>query len=251
MKAAVLAGGATGRLAPATEATCKALVPLAGRPMVRYVVDALEAAERIDEVTVVAGPQGPLPAEAVGCARQTTAASEAFSDTVAAAARSGGDGPILLATADIPLLTPQAVDDTAQFALDSGADLTYTMADVEQVAAAFPGTRRTSVRLREGRFTGGNLVVADSDALLHSLAAIEAAFARRKSIVGLTLLLGPLFLVGLALGQLTVAAAARRGSEILGCSVSVHLTPHPEVAFDVDKPSDLAAAEAAIDRRPH
>jgi GTP:adenosylcobinamide-phosphate guanylyltransferase len=251
MKAAVLAGGAIGRLAPAAEATCKALVPLAGRPMVRYVVEALEAAERISEVTVVGGPRGPFPAEAVGRAKQATAASEAFSDTVAAAARSGGNGPILLATADIPLLTPQAVDETAQFALDSGADLTYTMADVEQVAAAFPGTRRTSVRLREGRFTGGNVVVAGSDTLLHALPAIQAAFARRKSIIGLTLLLGPLFLVRLALGQLTVAAAARRGSEILDCSVSVHLSTHPEVAFDVDKLSDLAAAEAAINSRTH
>ncbi len=249
MKAVVLAGGATGRLGPAAEATCKALVPLAGRPMVRYVVEALEAAERVGEVIVVVGPRGPLPADAVGRARQTTAAGEAFSDTVAAAARHGGNGPILLATADIPLLTPQAVDDAAQFALDSGADLTYTMADVEEVAAAFPGTRRTSVRLREGRFTGGNLVVADRDTLLHSLAAIQAAFARRKSIIGLTLLLGPLFLVRLALGRLTVEAAARRGSEILGCSVSVHLTTYPEVAFDVDKPSDLAAAEAVIGRR--
>jgi GTP:adenosylcobinamide-phosphate guanylyltransferase len=214
--------------------------------MVRYVVDALRAAEHVGDVTVICGPGGPLPPDAVDGVRQTTAASKAFSDTVAAAARSGGNGPVLLVTADVPLLTPQAVDQTARFALDRGADLTYTMAEAEQVAAAFPETKRTSVRLREGRFTGGNLVVADRDSLLHSLAVIQAAFARRKSIIGLALLLGPVFVVRLALGRLTIEAVARRGSEVLGCSIAVHLTKHPEVAFDVDKPSDLAAAEAAM-----
>lgn len=246
MKAAVLAAGATGTLAPAAEATYKALVPVAQRPMVGYVVDALQAAEQVDEVFVVAGPQGPLPTEAIGGVRQTNAAGEAFSDSVAAAARSAGNGILLLATADIPLLTPGAVDDTAKFALDSGADLTYTMAEADKVAAAFPGTRRTAVRLREGRFTGGNLVVAASDSLLQALETIQAAFGRRKNVIGLAMLLGPTFIARLALGLLTVEAVAARGSEILRCKAAVHLTSHPEVAFDVDKPSDLEAAEAAI-----
>ncbi len=249
MKAAVLAGGPAGRLAPAAEATYKALVPVADRPMVGYVVEALRAAQQVGEVVVVSGPQGPLPASAVGNARQASAASPSFGDTVAAAARAAGNGLLVLATADIPLLTPQAVDDTVGFALDSGADLTYTISDVQGVLAAFPGTTRTSARLQEGRFTGGNLVVARADSLLQGVAAIQNAFGRRKSVVGLALLLGPLFVLRLALGRLTVEAAAARGSEILGCSVAVHLSRYPEVAFDVDKPSDLAAAEAALSKR--
>jgi molybdopterin-guanine dinucleotide biosynthesis protein A len=249
LKAAVLAGGLAGKLVPTAEATYKALVPVADRPMVGYVVEALGAAQQIGEVIVVSGPQGLLPASAIGDARQATAASTTFGDTVAAAARAAGNGLLLLATADIPLLTPEAADDTVAFALDSGADLTYTIADVEGVLAAFPGTTRTSVRLQEGRFTGGNLVVAQADSLLQGMAAIQNAFGRRKSILGLALLLGPLFVLRLALGRLTVEAAAARGSEILGCSVAVHLSRYPEVAFDVDKPSDLAAAEAALNKR--
>lgn len=249
MKAAVLAGGKAGALTPALPTAYKALVPIAGRPMVQYVVEALQAAECVDEVVVICGPQGLLPPEAVGGVKQVSAASGAFSDTVAAAARIAENSRVLLATADTPLLTPGAADDTVRFGLDSEADLTYTMADAARVAAAFPGSKRTTVRLREGRFTGGNMVVAASDTLLLALKTIESAFARRKSIIGLALLLGPVFLVRLALGLLNVEAAAARGSEILGCKIAVHLTPYPEIAFDVDKPSDLIAAERAIQRR--
>ncbi len=249
MKAAVLAGGKAGALMPADPTAYKALVPIAGRPMVQYVVEALQAAECVDEVVVICGPRSLLPPEAVGGAKQVSATSEAFSDTVAAAARTAENSRVLLATADTPLLTPEGADDTVRFGLDSEADLTYTMADAAQVAAAFPGSKRTTVRLREGRFTGGNMVVAASETLLLALKTIESAFTRRKSIIGLALLLGPVFLVRLALGQLTVEAAAARGSEILGCKIAVHLTPHPEIAFDVDKPSDLRTAERAIDVR--
>jgi len=243
---AVLAAGNGGDVAASAGVQAKALVPVAGRPLVSYVVEALRGAESVEEVVVIRGPQAALPGEALAGAGQSAAAGERFADTIAAAAEAAGDRHVCLATADLPALTPEAVEATARFALDSGADLTYTINEIDAVAAAFPGTRRTTVRLREGRFTGGNLAVARPDALLRSLARIESAFGRRKSIVGLTLLLGPRFLLGLALGRLSVADAAARGEAILGCRIAVHVSPYPEIGFDVDKPCDLELAERLL-----
>jgi CTP:molybdopterin cytidylyltransferase MocA len=217
--------------------------------MVQYVVEALREARTVEETFIVAGPGERLPAAAVASAEQVRAAGESFADTIAAAARHVGQGLLVVATADLPLLTAAAVDDAAQAALDSGADLTYTVAEVGSVLAAFPGNRRTSVRLREGRFTGGNLVVASASALLHSVETIQAAFGRRKSVVGLALLLGPMFIARLALGLLTFEGVAARAAQLLDCRVAVHVTPYPEIAFDVDKPSDLQAAKAALAAR--
>jgi GTP:adenosylcobinamide-phosphate guanylyltransferase len=246
---AVLAGGGRSDFAAAHGVETKALIRVAGRPLVTYVVEALQAAKSIDEVVVVCSPGGLLPDEAVLAARQITASGEGFEDSVAAAARASSASHVCLVTADLPALTGEAVDATAKFALDSDADLTYTISEIGKVAEAFPGTVRTTVRLREGEFTGGNFIVARPEALLGALATIGSAFGRRKSIVGLTLLLGPMFLLRLVLGRLSVADAAARGEQILGCRVAVHESPYPEIGFDVDKPSDLELAEALLSRR--
>jgi GTP:adenosylcobinamide-phosphate guanylyltransferase len=243
---AILAAGKGGDLADSVGVSAKALVPVAGRPLVTYVVEALQNAQTLDDVVVIHGPDAPLPEEAVLGARQVMAAGDSFSDTITAAVEAADEGLVCLVTADLPALTPESVDATVKFALDSGADLTYTMADVGAVAEAFPGTVRTVVSLREGRFTGGNLAVARREALLNGLARIESAFGRRKSIVGLTLLLGPMFLLRLLVGRLSVADAAARGGAILGCRVAVYASPHPEIGFDVDKPSDLELAERLL-----
>lgn len=241
-----MAAGQGGELAASAGVDSRALVPVGGRPLVTRVVEALQGAESLERVVVVHAPGRPLPEQAVLGAPQVGAAGERFSDTIAAAAREGGDGFVCLVTADLPLLTPAAVDESVKFALDSGADLTYTIAEAGMVAEAFPGTVRTIVRLREGRFTGGNLVVARAASLLTGLERIETAFGRRKSIVGLTMLLGPMFLLRVAFGRLSVADAAARGAQIMGCRVAVHATRYPAVGFDVDKPSDLEVAERLL-----
>lgn len=246
MIAAVLAGGQGGDLALAAGVEVKALIPVAGRPLVSRVVEALQGAQQIDEVVVICSPGRPLPDAAVLGARQVPAAGAEFSDSLRAAAQEAGDGYVCLVTADLPALTPAAVDAVVKFALDSGADLTYTIVEAGVVSEAFPGTVRTTVRLREGRFTGGNVAVARAEVLLRSLARIESAFGRRKSIVGLTLLLGPMFLLRLAFGRPSVADAAARGEAILGCRVAVYASPHPEIGFDVDKPCDLELAERLL-----
>jgi len=247
VKAAVLAASRGGDLAEAVGVPSKALVPVAGRPLISYVIDTLERAETIDEIVVVASPQELLPQEAVCSARQVHAAGETFSDSVSTAARLEGEGPMVMVTCDVPLLTPEAVDATVKFALDSGAELTYTMHDVDACEGRYPGTKRTAVRLREGRFTGGNIVVATRTAFLRVVPTLDIVFGRRKSVLGLAMVLGPAVLMRLALGALSVENVVARASRILECKVAVYDSPFTEIAFDVDKPSDLDAACAALE----
>jgi len=246
LKAVVLAAGVGGDLADSMGVPAKALVPINGIPMARYVVAALDACQTISETVLITSPRAKLPDDATGGAKQIHAAGEKFSDTIAAAARIDGDGPIVIVTADLPCLTPESVDATANFALDSGAHFTYTMADADMCESSYPGTKRTAVRLREGRFTGGNIVVARRDILLHCLELLNSLFGNRKNVLRLAMMLGPGVLIRLALGTLSVEQAAARGSKILGGEVAVHASQYAEIAFDVDKPSDLEAAKVAL-----
>ncbi len=246
VKAVVMAAGAGGEFADSMGVPAKALVPIDGVPMVRYVVEALAACQTVSETVLVTSPRAKLPDDATGGVKQVHAAGEKFSDTIAAAARIEGDGQIAIITADLPCLTPESVDATVNFALDSGADFTYTIADADMCESSYPGTKRTSIRLCEGRFTGGNIAVARRSTLLQCQELLNSLFGNRKNVPRLAMMLGAGVLIRIALGTLTLEQAAARASKILGGEVAVHASQHAEIAFDVDKPSDLEAAKVAF-----
>src|SRR5215210_7870179 len=53
MKALILAAGYATRLRPLTERVAKPLLPLAGRPMIDYIVDHIREVDEVDELHVV------------------------------------------------------------------------------------------------------------------------------------------------------------------------------------------------------
>lgn len=153
---------------------------------------------------------------------------------------------LLVVTADLPFLAAAHVDRFLA-AVPGDADLAYPVVSVEACSARFPGIARTGVRLREGKFTGGNIFFARRVALEGALKWIEAAYAARKSPVQLAAMLGPAALARLAAsrlapGLLTLGWAEALASQKLGCSVRAVACPDPEVATDVDSAAHFAAA---------
>ena len=57
MKALILAGGYATRLYPLTKDRPKGLLPIAGRPMIEYILRRIESVEEIDEIYVVTNEQ--------------------------------------------------------------------------------------------------------------------------------------------------------------------------------------------------
>jgi hypothetical protein len=56
-------------------------------------------------------------------------------------------------------------------------------------------------------------------------------------------------LLAYGLGLLTLEAAMRRVSRVLGCEARAVALPFAEAAIDVDKPADLALVETILARR--
>ena len=65
--------------------------------------------------------------------------------------------PVLITTADHPLLTPATLDAFCERAAAINADATFGLVPAQLVRAAFPGVRRTAFRFRDGGFCGCNL----------------------------------------------------------------------------------------------
>jgi len=253
--AAILAGGAgDDEVAAAAGATCKALVDVGGRPLIDRVARALQGARLVGEIVAVEGPGGELSAGwADPMVPVVRASGRGFLDTVMAAAEALPDAErILLATVDIPMVTPEALDAFAASCLAGQAELSYCIVSADEMERDFPGRGKTVVRLREGRFTGGSVVCVSRRFVVEQGEAIARTFDRRKSKLALAGMFGWGFVVRLALGLLSVADLERRGSQMLGCSLRAVPMSHSGLAFDVDDAGDLELARKFIrDREGH
>ena len=251
LTAAVIAGGdPQGKLEQALGVTSKALLPVAGRTMLARVVEAVRQADGVSQVLVVSRRDAPLPPGDWGEVVELPAEHPGFANALLCSAEHVGPGQtLLISTADLPLLTTGAVNSLLAFGREANVGLVYSVADADESLRAFPGSHRTVVRLRDGRFTGGNVVLIRSDVALRQRDLIDAAFGRRKSVVGLARLLGPLFVLRLALGLLDTQQLAQRAGDMLQCTAAVWKSPYPEIGFDVDRPGDLDAAAAALAAR--
>jgi GTP:adenosylcobinamide-phosphate guanylyltransferase len=152
-------GGRLDPLAAKAGVTHKCLVPIGGRPLLTHVLDALARVEGVAAVriSVEAGAEEKLRpiAAASGLAAAFVAAADNIADSVYAAAE-GGQGPVVITTADNVLLTPAAVRQVMDRLAD-GDDVVVAIARKEDVLAAHPQGQRRFYRLRDGEFSNCNL----------------------------------------------------------------------------------------------
>ncbi len=241
--AVVLAGGGPDDpLAQAAGVSAKALVPVAGRPLAAHVLTALRDSDAVAR-TILVGPESPA---FEGLSDVTIQGGRLFSDSVAlglgAALALGGHSRILLCTADLPWLTGAAID---RFVAAGGADLNYPVIPAEAAMAAFPEQKRTFVKLRQGRFTGGNLALLNARIVPDVLLLADRFFRARKNPLALSALFGIETVLALLRGRADITRLEERLSALLGASVQAVITPDASLGADLDRPDQLTGALAS------
>jgi len=98
---------------------------------------------------------------------------------------------LLLSTADLPFLTGEAVADFLRRAeAVQPAQFAYPIVEATRCQERFPQMKRTTLRIAEGTFTGGNLALLDPAFLRDSESVIRTAYGRRKDVSALAQMLG-------------------------------------------------------------
>lgn len=232
----------------------KALVRVGGEPMLSRVARTLLDCPEVTRVVVLAQDTEALLA-APGCEwlvsepRVASAASGGgiASSVAAVAGTSAAPWPVLVTTADHPLLTPLMV---AAFLTGAGdADVAFGVVERRVVLAAYPDNRRTWLRFRGGAWSGANLFMLRGQAAAPALALWSGVEKDRKSGWRLIGQLGPGLLAGAALRLLSLDDAVARLGHQLGLVARAVPLAFAEAAIDVDKPSDHALAEAILKAR--
>ena len=249
--AVVLAGSRPGRDAFAEQygTDLKALIPIAGEPMVRRPVRALLESDGVEKVLVVSQSTERIAAvlpEDLRIEHQESAGTIAETIEQIVLKRTT-DFPLLVTTADHALLDPAMI---AEFMAEAkGADLAIGVVERRPLLARLPQTKRTWLAFRGGAYSGANLFALGS---IKSLAAIEqwrAVEQDRKKGWRVLSALGPALLLGAVLRLRTLDQSVAAMGRKLGMTARAVVLSDPLAGVDVDKPVDHAIVEAILGGR--
>lgn len=241
----VLAGGDAAAVDPSFSGP-KSLINIAGRPMISYVLDALAGCPALGEL-VLALPEGAKtqPFEALGgrVLEGTTGVVDAIAKAIDLV---GDNGYMLIVSSDTPMIHSLAINDFLDSCRQEEAQVYYSIISQETTEAAFPDTRRTYMRLKDGVFTGGNVHLAEKATFLRNITQGNQLFNLRKNPLSIISLLGIGFVLKYITGRLDIETLEDKAQKLLNANVKAIVTRYPELGVDVDKPEDLRLVETYL-----
>jgi GTP:adenosylcobinamide-phosphate guanylyltransferase len=250
--AVVLAGSRPGRdaFAESFGTDLKALIPVAGGPMVRRPVRALLESAAVAKVVVLT--QAPervaeaLPADGRVRVRQSHGTiAETMLGLIDDPAT---EWPLLVTTADHALLDAATVDEFARET--TGSDIAIGLVERANLLKRLPQTKRTWLKFRGGAYTGANLFVLTSPRVRPAIELWRSVEQDRKKGWRLIGLFGPVVLAGAALRLLGIDDVLARVGRKLGLRIKAVRLSNPLAGVDVDKAEDHALVEAILNGDP-
>jgi GTP:adenosylcobinamide-phosphate guanylyltransferase len=228
----------------------KAFITIAGRPLVEYVGAALDAAAGVGRIAAV----GPVDALRPVLPRETLlvpAAGEIMDNVEQAAAALGAQDPLLVAAADLPLLTGEAVDEFLALCAGGAADFYYPVVPRTVMEQRFPTAQKTYVTLADGTFCGGSVIVFNPKVIDRVRPFVERVIAARKKPWLLAQMFGWSMVMKFAANRLTIDEIVARATEVVGIPVQPVIIARPELALDVDvgRPENLEAVRRELEGR--
>lgn len=245
MDALVTAGGIPDPedpLFPYAQGRPKALIELAGKPMLQWVLDALGGAETVERVQVI----GLDPGASLSCSKPLSFTPDQGSmlENIRVGALqilegNSAAGRVLSVAADVPAISAEMVDWVVRKASETDHELCYNVIPRDVMETRFPDSKRSFVRLKDVEVCGGDVNVFDTALVTGRRDLWERIVAARKNVFRQAALVGVDTLLLLLLRRLTLRQAEARASRSLKIRGRALTCPYAEIGMDVDKPIQL------------
>lgn len=225
-----------------TNGDSKALVDIAGKPMIQWVLDALGDAKQVDNVIIV----GLSPKSGVTCKKPLHYLSNQgrmLANIVAGVEKALELNPkaeyVLVVSSDIPALKAEMVDWLIETCMTEKVDLYYGVIPREVMETRYPDSKRSYTRLKDIELCGADIHISHVSMATEHLDMWEKLIGHRKSSLKQAATIGFWTLFLLLLRRLTLADAVERVTRRIGVTGRAIVWDHAEPGMDVDKPHQL------------
>jgi len=254
--AIVLAGGVPRPGEPLyniTNGAPKAMLDIAGKPMIQWVLDAISKSKIVENV-VVAGLDESCGLSCDKNLYYVPNQSGMIENIRAASVKVKEINPsarhILMVSSDIPTVTGEMFDFVLQTAREEDKDIIYNIIPRNTMEKRFPNARRTYVHFK-------NLVFCSADSHVISLRIIleddlgiwRKITDARKSPLNQAALIGFDTLLLYLLRLLTIQKLEKKIIKQLNITGKASIVPYAEIGMDVDKPHHLEIVRTDLQKR--
>ena len=231
----------------------KALIDVAGKPMIQWVLDALGGAKRVNNVIIV----GLSPKSGVTCKKplyfvsnQGRMLANIVTGINKALELNKKSQYVLVVSSDIPALKPDMVDWLVDTCMETKDDLYYGVCPRDVMEARFPDSKRTYTHLKDMDVCGADINLTHVRMATEHLDLWEQLIGTRKSPLRQASIIGLGTLVALFMRRLTLEDAVKRVRDRIGIKARAIVWPYAEPCMDVDKPSQLELLRADLAKQP-
>lgn len=257
----ILAGKRDGKLDPLAEraqVSHKCRVPIMGKPLLQWVLEAVAPAfpdapiyVSIHDPAVIADLPGVAELTGAGRLHLCEAQAGIVESVEAAIAMAGGKGafPLLITTADNVLAEPDYLRGVHEAALASEGDAVVVLATRESIRAAHPDGQRKFYEFSDVAISNCNVFWLRNSAALAATEAFREGGQFAKNRARIAKAFGLWNLVRFRLGWWTLDGAFRAISRRFGVRVVPHVTPDGAFAIDVDNERTYGVAELLLKQR--
>jgi GTP:adenosylcobinamide-phosphate guanylyltransferase len=243
MRCVIFAGGRPSQEDPLYEFTRgdpKALLNIAGRPMISWIIAALESSRSVDSIAIVGlNANLSLGNEIEFIADQGSLLDNVLAGIQWAKERDPQGETLMLSSSDIPAVTGPIIDSVVESCAPFQKAIYYPVVSQRSMESRFPGANRTYVKLKDIFVAGGDLIIINPNLVEIDQEFWHAIFEARKYPWRIAKLVGVRTLFKFITRQLTLNEATEIGQKIVGQPVEVLVADHAEIAMDVDKPDHL------------
>jgi GTP:adenosylcobinamide-phosphate guanylyltransferase len=230
----------------------KALIELAGKPMIQWVLDALSGSTLVDNVLIIGLDKD----SGVKCKKplyffpnQGDMIDNIHAGTDRLVEINQDIKKVLTVSSDIPTITSEMVDWTVKTAMENDYALYYNVVERSVMEKRFPGSNRSYVKLKDRELCGGDMnvfalwVITAKEDLWVKLAAARKHAMKQAALIGYdTLLL-------ILLRAINLENLAVKVSKQLDIPAMAVLCPYAEIAMDVDKPHQLELVKQDLEKQ--
>lgn len=220
----------------------KALIDIAGKPMIQWILDALGNSKKVDNVIVI----GLTPKSGLTCKKPLHYISNQgrmLANIVAGVNKSIALNKkteyVLLVSSDIPAIKGEMVDWLVNTTMQTKDDLYYGVCPREVMEARFPTSHRTYTKLNDMEVCGADVNVIHVSMVTDHLDVWEQLIGNRKSPLRQAAVIGWDTLYQLFTRQLTLQGLVERASQRIGIKGRAIIWSQAEPGMDVDKPNQL------------